>query len=145
MRLSILTLFISTACFSAEERTFDLVLDERCKKMEAEIVRLDSLQQNIPSQFVNFQEKLKQARKDREVAATRKQGEPMDDVRKRVLEANQRLTLKTLELRLQAVCLSLIHRKKEIMTVFFWDIKMAAEETVAITRRAPSSRANWIA
>ena len=93
MRLSILTLFISTACFSAEERTFDLVLDERCKKMEAEIVRLDSLQQNIPSQFVNFQEKLKQARKDREVAATRKQGESMDDVRKRVLEANQRLTM----------------------------------------------------
>lgn len=93
MRLSILTLFISTACFSAEERSFGSVLDERCKKMEAEIVRLDSLQRNIPSQFVNYQEKLKQARKDREEAATRKQGESMDEVRKRVLEANQRLTM----------------------------------------------------
>ena len=94
MRLSFfVTFLISTACFSADDRTFDSVLNDRCKKLEAEIVRLDSLQRSIPSQFVNFQEKLEQARKDREMAATRKQGESMDDVRKRVSEANQRLTM----------------------------------------------------
>ncbi|MDA0895139.1 MAG: hypothetical protein O3A68_09495 [Proteobacteria bacterium] len=86
MRPAILALFVSTACFSSNDRSFDSVLGDRCKKIEAEIVRLDSLQRNIPSQYADFQERLERAKADRATAADRKEGESMDEVRKNGVE-----------------------------------------------------------